>query len=252
MRSLFYGSLGQPMEVGRDQEHCTLGIADLGVLCQVAWNQGTDLFGYANNRLLAGVEYLAAYNLGHDVPTAMEIAPTNICSLFRRTGAGGWMIGRFMKCSTITTSCGRASVRRTFKPSRNCARPERDGPDHFGYGTLTHTLNSAASPYPPAPVPAAPTGLVAQPGPGEITLSWTPPPSDLTCGYQVSRATSGGGPYTTIASWTQHTLPTYTDATVVNGATYYYVVAAQNQSGVSVSSAEVSATPALAAALPNG
>lgn len=248
-----YGSLGQPMEVGRDQEHCTLGIADLGVLCQVAWNQGTDLFGYANNRLLAGVEYLAAYNLGHDVPyTAMENC-ANEHLFFVSTDGRGRLDDRpvyemFYNHYVVRQGLSAPNLQAIAQ----LYRPERDGPDHFGYGTLTYTLNSAASPYPPAPVPAAPTGLVAQPGLGEITLSWTPPPSDLTYGYQVSRATSGGGPYTTIASWTQHTLPTYTDATVVNGATYYYVVAAQNQSGVSVSSAEVSATPALAAALPNG
>ncbi|HEX9046876.1 MAG TPA: alginate lyase family protein, partial [Verrucomicrobiae bacterium] len=35
---LLYGALGQTDESGRDQEHCTLGLADLGVLCQVAWN----------------------------------------------------------------------------------------------------------------------------------------------------------------------------------------------------------------------
>ncbi|HZI33169.1 MAG TPA: alginate lyase family protein, partial [Candidatus Binatia bacterium] len=63
-----YGSLGQPMESGRDQEHCSLGIGDLGVLCQVAWNQGTDLYGFGNNRLLAAVEYLARYSLSHNIP----------------------------------------------------------------------------------------------------------------------------------------------------------------------------------------
>ncbi len=249
----FYGSLGQPMEVGRDQEHCTLGIADLGVLCQVAWNQGSDLFGYANNRLLAGVEYLAAFALGHDVPyTAMENC-ANEHLLFVSPNGRGRLDDRpvyemFYNHYVVRQGLSAPNL----KAITQLYRPERDGADHFGYGTLTYTLDATASPYPPAPVPAAPTGLVAQPGIGEILLNWTPPPGDLAYGYQVSRAASSGGPYTTIASWTQQTLPTYTDASMADGTTYYYVVAAQNQSGVSVNSPEVSATPAVATALPGG
>lgn len=248
-----YGALGQPMEVGRDQEHCALGIADLGVLCQVAWNQGTDLFGFANNRLLAGVEYLAAYALGHDVPyTAMENCANEHLFFVSPNGRG-----RLDDRPVYEMFYNHYVVRQGLSAPNLQAitqlyRPERDGPDHFGYGTLTYTLDATASPYPPAPVPAAPTGLVAQPGLGEITLNWTPPAGDLAYGYQVARATSSGGPYTVIASWTQHTMPTYADATVVNGTTYYYVVAALNQSGVSVNSVEVSATPAVAMALPGG
>ena len=37
-------------------------------LRQTAWNQGDDLFGYDDNRVLRGAEYVAQYNLGHDVP----------------------------------------------------------------------------------------------------------------------------------------------------------------------------------------
>lgn len=248
-----YGSLGQPMEVGRDQEHCTLGIADLGVLCQLAWNQDTDLFGFANNRLLAGVEYLAAYALGHDVPyTAMENCANEHLFFISPNGRGRLddrpVYEMFYNHYVVRQGLSAPNL----KAIAQLYRPERDGADHFGYGTLTYTLNAAASPYPPAPVPAAPTGLVAQPGIGEILLNWTPPPGDLAYGYQVARATSSGGPYTTIGAWTQQTMPTYTDASVVNGTTYYYVVAAQNQSGVSVNSAEVSATPAVATALPIG
>src|ERR1039458_4357970 len=45
-----------------------LGVGLLGSACEVAWNQGLDLFGFSNNRLLAGGEYVAQYNLGRDVP----------------------------------------------------------------------------------------------------------------------------------------------------------------------------------------
>jgi hypothetical protein len=34
----------------------------------MAWNQGDDLYGYDHNRALLGAEYVAKYNLMHDVP----------------------------------------------------------------------------------------------------------------------------------------------------------------------------------------
>ncbi len=60
--------LGQVQESGRDQGHSMLDIALLGAICQMAWNQGDDLFGYDDNRFLRGAEYVARYNLGKDVP----------------------------------------------------------------------------------------------------------------------------------------------------------------------------------------
>ena len=53
---------------GRDQQHTQLGLGLLGDCCQVAWNQGLDLYGYADNRLLKGFEYTAKYLLGQDAP----------------------------------------------------------------------------------------------------------------------------------------------------------------------------------------
>ena len=60
--------LGQWQESGRDQGHTTLGIGLMGAFCEMAWKQGDDLYGYDNNRFLAGCEYVAKYNLGEDVP----------------------------------------------------------------------------------------------------------------------------------------------------------------------------------------
>jgi hypothetical protein len=59
---------GQCQESGRDQQHTQLGLGLLAEVCEIAWNQGVDLYGAADNRLLKGFEYTAKYNLGEDVP----------------------------------------------------------------------------------------------------------------------------------------------------------------------------------------
>ena len=59
---------GQPTEAGRDQGHAQGGVAHLVEVALMAWHQGIDLVSVADNRLAAGMEYLAQYNLGGDVP----------------------------------------------------------------------------------------------------------------------------------------------------------------------------------------
>ncbi len=89
--------------------------------------------------------------------------------------------------------------------------------------------------------PPAPTGLAASAGDAQVILTW-----DIASGattYNVKRATTAGGPYATIAPGLPST--SFTDTSVVNGTTYYYVVTAANLIGESPESAEVSATPTL-------
>jgi hypothetical protein len=62
------GGLGQWQESGRDQPHSIMGLGLLAAVCEMAWHQGDDLYGWDDNRLLAGAEYLAKFNLGEDVP----------------------------------------------------------------------------------------------------------------------------------------------------------------------------------------
>jgi len=66
--TIYPDGLGQWQESGRDQGHATLGIALIGAVCEMAWNQGDDLYGYDNNRFLSGAEYVAKYNLQYEVP----------------------------------------------------------------------------------------------------------------------------------------------------------------------------------------
>ncbi|MCW3807513.1 LamG-like jellyroll fold domain-containing protein [Plebeiibacterium marinum] len=80
-----FGQLGQMQESGRDQGHTLMAVGLATDICQVAWNQGEDLFAYMDNRLAAGIEYIAAYNTivenedlpwkeywYHDVRTSIE------------------------------------------------------------------------------------------------------------------------------------------------------------------------------------
>ena len=67
---------GQCQESGRDQQHTQLGLAHLAEACQIAWNQGLDLYNAADNRLCKGFEYTAKYNLGFEVPFVNHIDTT--------------------------------------------------------------------------------------------------------------------------------------------------------------------------------
>lgn len=58
---------GQCQESGRDQQHTMLGLGYLSVVAEIGWNQGLDLYGAKDNRILAGFEYTASYNLGNKV-----------------------------------------------------------------------------------------------------------------------------------------------------------------------------------------
>ncbi|MEK4978436.1 RICIN domain-containing protein [Bacillus sp. FSL K6-6540] len=63
--------LAQWQESGRDQAHTLLGIGLMAVTSEMAWNQGDDLYGWANNRFMRAAEYVAKYNNGSDdVPFA--------------------------------------------------------------------------------------------------------------------------------------------------------------------------------------
>ena len=64
----YISETGQCQETGRDQNHVQLGLEALAHICEMAWEQGDDLWGALDNRLMKGFEYTARYNLGHDVP----------------------------------------------------------------------------------------------------------------------------------------------------------------------------------------
>lgn len=213
------GYLGQWQESHRDQGHSTLGISLAGALCEMAWNQGEDLYGYWNNRLLAGAEYVAKTNLADANGNAlftMPFAPYN--GVFGPgTAAAGtnqlrpcWELiyNHYVNRKGLAAPWTKALVDKL--------RPERvDGGDQPGMGTLLYARD---------PVPAAkPSGLSAFLSNGKVQLSWWG-----TAGasqYLVQRATSPDGPFTTRSSVTDPR--TYTDDPV-QGTWYYRIDAVTN------------------------
>lgn len=84
-----------------------------------------------------------------------------------------------------------------------------------------------------------PSGLAATPANGQVRLTWNAVAG--ASGYNVKRAATSGGAYSTIANAVAGT--NYTDSAVTNGGIYYYVVSAQAPAFESDNSFEVSATP---------
>jgi hypothetical protein len=99
-------------------------------------------------------------------------------------------------------------------------------------GYALHDITAAA--------PPAPTGLAAIPSNAQVGLIWTAVGS--ATGYKVKRSTTNGSGYVQIGTSATASY-TDTDAALVNGTTYYYVVAATNATGDSPNSSQVSATP---------
>ncbi|MGA7853451.1 MAG: glycoside hydrolase family 44 protein [Candidatus Acidiferrales bacterium] len=106
-------------------------------------------------------------------------------------------------------------------------------------GESANSSEVSATATAPATPPATPTGLQATAGNAQVALTWNA--STGATSYHVKRSTASGGPFN--SSLASPTGTNYTDAAVLNGTAYYYVVSAVNATGESANSAQVSATP---------
>lgn len=202
------GNLGQWQEQARDNGHSTLGIALNALICELAWQQGDDLYGYRNNRFLAGAEYVAKCQLTD--------ASLNSSIPFSRYANRQ---GSFTQASTSGRPHNRPAweaiynhyVNRKGLSAPNVTklaaqlRPESMewGGDVPSFGTLTFSLPAVST-------AVAPSGLKAYVTDGKILLSWWG--SALSNSYLVQRSTSANGTFTTIATLSSTDLLTYTDA----------------------------------------
>ncbi|MET9908799.1 alginate lyase family protein [Streptomyces sp. NPDC006476] len=190
--------LGEWLEAGRDQGHALLGVGLMGTFCEMAWNQGVDLYGYDDSRFLKGAQYVAKWSLGGKVSYTANT---------RRKGAiGGWS-----GTETATAAAGVdpnmrrpiwAMIANHYTKRRGLSAtyltqiaaktapeggggdygPNSGGYDQLGFGTLAYTRDRSTIPTAsPAPTPspsttatytsASPIDLAAT-GSGDV-IGWT-------------------------------------------------------------------------------
>jgi heme/copper-type cytochrome/quinol oxidase subunit 3 len=191
------GRLGQWQESGRHQAHVTLGVSLAGVLLEMAWNQGDDLYGLHNNRFLAGAEYVARSNLNDERgdPYALPFVRHQASS-----SRGSWL--RVDPSSQHDRAAWEPIynhyVNRKGLAAPNVARMlERCERNHWSnnghdmvFPTLVHRRDAYTGPLRP------PSGVTALNVGGRAVLSWWG--SAGATGYLVQRGTRPQGPFTTV------------------------------------------------------
>ena len=85
----------------------------------------------------------------------------------------------------------------------------------------------------------APQNLTVTPGNQQALVKWNAAPGATA--YTVKRATASGGPYTVVGTGLTDTR--FTDSSLANGTTYFYIVTADNSAGTTSTASEASATP---------
>jgi hypothetical protein len=235
------GYLGQTQEAGRDQGHNTLSISLVTTICEMAWNQGIDLYGYDNNRVLAACEYTAKGNLHQSGPTSpyytVPFVPYYVPGFYASTfSINAQGATRPAWALIYNHYVNRKGLAAPYTQKFSQTIPQEDGGhypqtggawDQLGYGTLLFTRD-------PIPAGAPPSGLSAVTTAGQVVLSWWG--TAYATSYNVKRGTAPGGPYTVVATGITDLL-TWTDANLANG-TYYYVVTAVTPTGESAPSNE--------------
>ncbi|KAF2652500.1 GPI anchored protein [Lophiostoma macrostomum CBS 122681] len=146
--------LGQNQEAGRDQGHATLDFSLLGVIAQQSYNQGDDLFGYLSNRILAGSEYCAKYNVNKTVPyatyTNSDVTQTIISNASRGTVRPAWELLYAHYSSLKGLNASWTGKMRDYVVEQSGGAEGGGGNygstsggfDQLGYGTLMYRLDA--------------------------------------------------------------------------------------------------------------
>ncbi len=141
---IYPDGLAQWQESGRDQGHTLLGIGLAGTICQLAWNQGYDLFGAYNNRLLGAARYIASYNSGNSVPyTAYhnsDVTQPVISVKGRGEKRPVWALlyGHYVQLMHINAPEIKTAMEKdSNEGGGGNYGPNSGGYDALGYGTLT-------------------------------------------------------------------------------------------------------------------
>nr|WP_279616770.1 alginate lyase family protein [Streptomyces curacoi] len=151
--------LAEWLEAGRDQGHALLGVGLMGTFCEMAWNQGVDLYGYDDSRFLKGAQYVAKWALGGDVPftantrkkgaingwsgseTVTEAAPVDpaMTRPIWAMIANHYTRRRGLSASYLT----RIAAKSAPEGGGGDYGPNSGGYDQLGFGTLAFTRDKA-------------------------------------------------------------------------------------------------------------
>ncbi|MGW0422100.1 alginate lyase family protein [Streptomyces sp. NPDC003015] len=178
--------LAEWLEAGRDQGHALLGVGLMGTFCEMAWNQGYDLYGYDDSRFLKGAQYVAKWSMGGDVSyTANTRAKGAIGGWSGRETASAaagvdpattrpiWAMiaNHYTKRRDLSASyVTRIAARSAPEGGGGDYGPNSGGYDQLGFGTLAFTRDrvpETAGSAVPTPGAAAPStsGTRPQTGP---------------------------------------------------------------------------------------
>ncbi|MCR5313190.1 MAG: alginate lyase family protein, partial [Bacteroidaceae bacterium] len=154
-----YGKLGQMQESGRDLGHCSLALGFATDIAQTAYNQGDDLFSYMDNRLAAGVEFVAAQT--QNVKNLPWENYSWISSGYYYTDSRCWIMTAPIDGAQIRNYWGTIighyeGVKGVKMPFAEMAYEDMGidgggsgttsgGYDHLGYSVLMHTYDGLAS-----------------------------------------------------------------------------------------------------------
>lgn len=154
-----YGNgLAQWQESGRDQGHSLLGIGLMGTICEMAWNQGVDLYGAEDSKFRKACEYVARYNLGHEVPYTTYTWTNGVhCLNTEETviSEGGRGLGRPVWARVYNHYANRRGM--AMPNTREIVArsgpeggggdygPNSGGFDELGFGTLAYTRDKATA-----------------------------------------------------------------------------------------------------------
>ncbi|MBC2904958.1 alginate lyase family protein [Streptomyces cupreus] len=170
--------LGEWLEAGRDQGHALLGVGLMGTFCEMAWNQGIDLYGYDDSRFLKGAQYVAKWAMGGEVPftpstrkkgaingwsgseTVTEAAPVDpaMTRPIWAMIANHYTKRRGQDASYIT----RIAAKSAPEGGGGDYGPNSGGYDQLGFGTLAFTRDKAAATTTPSPSPSTESGARPQ------------------------------------------------------------------------------------------
>ncbi|KDN56220.1 alginate lyase family protein [Flavobacterium seoulense] len=141
--------LGQIQESGRDQGHTLMVVGLLGSIAQMGQTQGLDIYGYNDNMILKGAEYVAKYNAARlSVPFKSYTNCANVTHTVIADDAARGALRPVWERIYNHYTVGKGINARYIKMAKGAVYPEggsgeydpnSGGYDDLGFGTLLYS-----------------------------------------------------------------------------------------------------------------